>query len=734
MSLASSTADIAMINVVMTASDGSGSVWQDPVQMVPLGMGEDATAFVARIKAALPLVNNLRVYFNEHSFNADGSMHPQTEAFFAAAVAAGYSLTVCYAEGDAQNIGIGKDRWPSLTNTQAFAALEENFADVSGAWTRMLAWMEAHPEVKSGVWGWELMNESAGYRHSIRANGPGDGLSYTDFIRLYADHATALADMIDAQAAGKILVGGWGYNGEFLVLDEAAIHGTTALNYIRQSVGEDLVWSAHLYPGWMSTNLATTPDELIARLTEVFAPVAGDAVMITEINADGQVDNPAEITYDDFFTASYQWFADNGMGLGWFPGLQTGASHLLYLEANGTNTYRHQHSLAHALNAYSRGFEAGEAAVAETLTARQVSVKLRNESYETTAGEATFDTVRKAGFAFGYGADDQLNGLDDSNDFLYGGRGHDRLVGLAADDFLFGQQDNDLLEGGAGLDNLFGGEGRDRLDGGAGRDYLDGGRGNDTYAVTDTLDAIVEHAGFGTDRVDTALNSYALGAQLEQLLYIGTGTFAGTGNTLANRITGGALADVLQGRDGNDTLYGGAGNDRLIGGAGADYLSGGDGIDTVSYQVAGAGVAADLKASLTANAGEATGDRFAGVENLTGSAHADRLWGNLGANTLSGSGGGDRLHGRAGNDQLFGGAGADRFIFARGDDLDRVRDFENDVDTIYVSGFAGVTTVAQALARADQVGANVVFDFGAGDKLTVVNTTIAALGNDIALF
>ena len=190
---------------------------------------------------------------------------------------------------------------------------------------------------------------------------------------------------------------------------------------------------------------------------------------------------------------------------------------------------------------------------------------------------------------------------------------------------------------------------------------------------------------------------------------------------------------MLQGRDGNDTLYGGAGNDRLIGGAGADYLSGGDGIDTVSYQVAGAGVAADLKASLTANAGEATGDRFAGVENLTGSAHADRLWGNLGANTLSGSGGGDRLHGRAGNDQLFGGAGADRFIFARGDDLDRVRDFENDVDTIYVSGFAGVTTAAQALARADQVGANVVFDFGAGDMLTVVNTTIAALGNDISI-
>jgi hypothetical protein len=43
------------------------------------------------------------------------------------------------------------------------------------------------------------------------------------------------------------------------------------------------------------------------------------------------------------------------MGFGWYPGVQTGASHLIYLETNGTETYRNQHSLAHAMNAFFAG-------------------------------------------------------------------------------------------------------------------------------------------------------------------------------------------------------------------------------------------------------------------------------------------------------------------------------------------------------------------------------------------
>jgi Ca2+-binding RTX toxin-like protein len=733
MSLANSTADVAMINLLMTGANGTGGGWQDQVQLIPLGMFDDPATFVTRIKDTLPLVNNLRVLFNEHSFNPDGSLHPQMEAFLAAAVAQGFDLTICYGEGDAQNIGIGSGRWPSLTNAEAYAALEENFADVSGAWDAMMAWMEAHPAVAEGVWGWELMNESAAYRHSVRANGRSDGLSVTDFVRLYTDHAIALAEQIDARAAGKILVGGWGYNGDFLAMDRTIRPGENALDAIRQGVGADLVWSAHLYPGWMGTAAALSPADLVARLAEVFAPVARDAVILTEINADGRVNNPAHAPdYQDFYVASYEWFADRGIGFGWYPALQAGASHLVSLEGNGAENYRNQASLGHALNAYSIGQAAGQPAVDEALRVSLVTVRLRNQDYEIAAGEAHFDPVKQAGFAFGFGGQDTLRGTDLSNDFLYGGAGNDVIRGHGADDFLYGQKGNDRLEGGAGHDAIFGGWGADTLVAGSGRDYLAGGKGNDLYVVSDRLDAVIEFAGEGVDTVQTSLEAYRLGDNLEHLVRSGSAAFRGSGNALANRLTGGTGADTLAGLAGRDTLVGGAGNDKLVGGLGADVLNGGSGFDTASYVAATTGVRADLSGILTGT-GEAAGDSFIAVEGLEGSGFGDRLWGDAGANRLWGLAGADVLNGRAGNDRLWGGAGADRFVFTAGGQADRVEDFENNIDTLAFAGFAGVRSAAAALARASQSGAHVVFDFGNGDRLTVLNTTLGALADDIVI-
>lgn len=735
MTLGTSTADVAMINLVMLAADGSGGVWQDRVQLIPHGMAGDPEGFVARIKQGLPLVNNLRVLFNEHSFNADGSLHPQMERFLAAAVAQGFDLTICYGEGDAQNIGIGSGRWPRLTNPEAMAALQQNFSDIAGAWARMMDWMEAHPAVAEGVWGWELMNESAAYRHTIRTNGARDGLGVADFVRLYADHAIALSKLIDARAEGAILVGGWGYNGDFLTLRDTLINGRPALDHLRAGVGADLVWSGHLYPGWMGTNLALSPAEFVARLEAVFAPLRGDRLVLTEINADGQIDNPADPQgHDDFFAASYDWFADRGIGFGWYPGVQTGSSHLLYLETDGRETYRHQHSLAHALNAFSLGRAPAEHAGPEAIKATLVSARLRNQAYEIAAGEPEFDAASHAGFGFGYDGNDTLTGTDRSNDFLYGGKGDDLLSGGGADDFLFGQGGHDRLSGGAAIDTLFGGRGRDTLDGGAGADYMAGGAQDDSYVVNDVRDVVIEYAGEGRDLVQTTLSSYTLGAHLEDLVYLGAGRFGGTGNEAANRITGGARSDRLVGLAGNDTLEGRAGADVLIGGPGADSLNGGAGRDTASYQTASAGVRADLAAlTLGPGAGEAAGDRFVSVENLRGSAFSDRLAGDGGANVIWGGDGNDTLIGRAGDDVIWGGAGADRFVFAPGDGADRLRDFHDGQDMLVFTGFAGLTRPADALALARQSGAHVIFDLGHGDTVWLANTTLAALADNIAV-
>ena len=66
------------------------------------------------------------------------------------------------------------------------------------------------------------------------------------------------------------MVGGWGYNGDFASLDQVVAGDSTALDLIRAGVGADLVWSAHLYPGWMGTNQATSPADLIARFLTLF--------------------------------------------------------------------------------------------------------------------------------------------------------------------------------------------------------------------------------------------------------------------------------------------------------------------------------------------------------------------------------------------------------------------------------------------------------------------------------
>ena len=90
-------------------------------------------------------------------------------------------------------------------------------------------------------------------------------------------------------------------------------------------------------------------------------------------------------------------------------------------------------------------------------------------------------------------------------------------------------------------------------------------------------------------------------------------------------------------------------------------------------------------------------------------------------------------------------AEADSFVFALGYEADRVRDFEDDVDTIQINadliaGNASVNTLADILDPANgiisQVNANnVQLDFGNGDILTITATgiTIADLMDDIEL-
>lgn len=155
----------------------------------------------------------------------------------------------------------------------------------------------------------------------------------------------------------------------------------------------------------------------------------------------------------------------------------------------------------------------------------------------------------------------------------------------------------------------------------------------------------------GTDGNDTVWANYVNpGSALGNWATGGAGDDAITGSANGDILAGNSGADKIDAAGGDDILYGGDGDDTLIGGTGADKLFGGTGSDTASYMSATAGVTVFLNASQGTNTGDAAGDTFESIENLTGSNYNDLLYGDAGDNVLDGANGADTLYGGAGND------------------------------------------------------------------------------------
>jgi len=323
--------------------------------------------------------------------------------------------------------------------------------------------------------------------------------------------------------------------------------------------------------------------------------------------------------------------------------------------------------------------------------------------------------------------------------------------------------------------------GNDVLAGGAGGDRLSGGLGNDTYTVNNAGDVVVELASQGLDQVKATVAAYTLAANVENLTFVGTGGFAGTGNTLNNVITGGAGHDTLRSGGGNDTLNGVAGNDTVYGEGGKDFIYGGDGADTLFGGASNDRLAGDAgddwllgeanrdfmygglgndtldggadNDQMTGNAGDDTyivnssGDLVteaanegidtvqssvsyalaSNVENMvltgtaaikgTGNGGHNTIVGNGAANTLSGGAGDDILEGGAGNDSLVGGQGADTYLIGLGSGSDLISNADTDLAADRVLFGAGVTEDQLWFARSGND--LVVSVVGATDRATL---------------
>jgi Ca2+-binding RTX toxin-like protein len=354
-------------------------------------------------------------------------------------------------------------------------------------------------------------------------------------------------------------------------------------------------------------------------------------------------------------------------------------------------------------------------------------------------------------YLYGYGGDDTIYGYGGS-DWIDGGTGADTMIGGLGDevyiidnagdviveqagegydhariyltyyeltgsvDFgwayltqattLIGSSILNVLTGNVGDDWLEGRGGDDILDGGAGADTMIGGQGKDSYNVDNVGDVIIEYAGGGIDKVYTALATYVLPANVENLESWATGAVTLTGNALGNRFSvsegisltldgggghdivdytrerGWLLVDLLTGEKGgaaaNDILIsieqviGGQGNDVLRGTNAADTIEGGWGNDVMVGRGGNDIYLVDTNGDVVVEEENEGTDEIRimdWIDEYALPANVERMknmvpyafigWGNELNNELSGNIDQDWLYGYGGHDTLSGGGGDD---------------------------------------------------------------------------
>ncbi|MBN4003277.1 calcium-binding protein [Nostoc sp. LPT] len=303
-----------------------------------------------------------------------------------------------------------------------------------------------------------------------------------------------------------------------------------------------------------------------------------------------------------------------------------------------------------------------------------------------------------------------ITGLEDSNDVVNGQGGNDKIDGLSGNDLLRGGAGDDTLIGGTGNDTLIGGTGNDSL---VGNNLLSGGYGNDYLSISGYQS--FRYPDYEYDSRSSGKNTLNGGAGNDNLSASGS-----TGNNLLSGDDGNdnlSISGYYEGNNysnydsrssGKNTLNGGAGKDTLSAGGstGDNLLSGGDGNDYLSisgyyeytpsdpYSPRDVSITYDSRSSGKNTLNGGTGDDNLNASNSKGDNLLDGGAGNdyisassaFGKNTIYGGSGNDILIGGFGNDTLYGGTGTDTFVFNNyNKGVDSIYDFNATNELIQVS-------------------------------------------------
>jgi len=245
-----------------------------------------------------------------------------------------------------------------------------------------------------------------------------------------------------------------------------------------------------------------------------------------------------------------------------------------------------------------------------------------------------------------------------------------------------------------------------------------------TYLTADRGFIIVDDGGVDTINFSNETANQTVDLTPESISSVG----GLTGNMVIMRDT---IIENFKSGSGNDFIFGNIADNGLWGGDGKDVIKGEGGEDIIR------------------------GDK--GDDVLNGNHNADVIIGGLGNDILRGGGGrdilnggdgDDTLRGGIGRDKLTGGAGADTFVFKDGWSVDKINDFEDNVDTIELDSAlwgGGAMTVADLLNPANgyasveanngNSGFHVELNFGGGDILKIHGISDLSLldANDITL-